>query len=105
MGASTLQARTVVGVHGAGLTNLAWCAPGTGVLEIISSAHPMPHFRTLADAQGLRYGCVVGESIPPPDGVRMAAQLLDVRVDATAFAAALEAIVALESAECGPLPG
>jgi capsular polysaccharide biosynthesis protein len=56
------RAELVAGPHGAALSNLAFCAPGTGVLEIVPSDHRYPHYYTLSCAAGLRYGCLQAPS-------------------------------------------
>jgi len=48
-------ARVVVGGHGAGLTNLAFCRAGTTVLELIQSTYPTVFMNRVAQAKGLRY--------------------------------------------------
>lgn len=55
-------ADVVVGAHGAALANLAFCKPGTQVLELIPSAQAYPHYFTLSVAAGLTYDCVIGLS-------------------------------------------
>lgn len=50
----------VVGLHGAALTNLVFCQPGTRVLEILSSDQAYPYFYTVAVHGGLIYDCVIG---------------------------------------------
>jgi len=49
------RARTVVGAHGAGLANLAFCAPGTRVLEIITPGRKLDCYARLAHLAGLGY--------------------------------------------------
>jgi hypothetical protein len=49
------NARVVVGGHGAGLTNLAFCQPGTVVLELLQAAYPALYMNRIAQAKGLRY--------------------------------------------------
>ncbi len=56
------EAEIVVGPMGAGLSNLAFCRPGTRVLELIPSDHDYPYFYTLSEAAELRYGCLMGRS-------------------------------------------
>ncbi len=50
------SASIVVGVHGAGLTNLGFCRPGTPVLEMMPDGYLNPCMAMLAQAQGLEYG-------------------------------------------------
>lgn len=57
------SAELVVGAHGAGLTNIAFCRPGTKVLEIVPSDHVYPYFYTLAESAQLDYSYLVGKSI------------------------------------------
>jgi hypothetical protein len=56
-------AAMVVGPHGAGLTNLAFCQPGTKVLELIPSDHVHPYYYTLSESGGLDYSYMVGRSL------------------------------------------
>jgi hypothetical protein len=55
-------AQAVIGAHGAGLTNLAFCQPSTRVLELIPSDHVYPYYYTLSDSASLEYSYLVGES-------------------------------------------
>lgn len=61
------EASHVVGVHGAGLTNLVFCRPGTRVLEILPSDNAYHHnafyYYTLCASGGMPYGAVVGKSL------------------------------------------
>jgi hypothetical protein len=65
-----LMAETAILVapHGAGLTNMMFCAPGAHVVEIADTAYPNPNFYALASAMGLNYWLVpakgVGEGHP-----------------------------------------
>src|SRR5262249_38563514 len=47
------SAELVVGAHGAGLTNIAFCLPGTKILELVPSDHVYPYYYTLAEAAEL----------------------------------------------------
>jgi len=65
-------ARFVVGGHGAGLTNVAFCGPGTTVLELIQSTYPTVFMNRVALAKGLRYHaecfeCVAGGDVNQRD--------------------------------------
>ena len=62
------QATTLIGQHGAGLTNMIWMSPGSHVIE---SLPPMPDdakgiFRTLARTLDLHYTVVPQHSVHAP---------------------------------------
>ncbi len=48
-------ARAVIGPHGAGLSNVAFCEPGTILYEFIPEHYTNPCFARLAQATGLHY--------------------------------------------------
>ena len=54
------SAEVVVGAHGAALTNLVFCRPGTPVVELFSPAYVNPCYRDLCVAAGLRHAAVIG---------------------------------------------
>ena len=54
------SAGMVVGVHGAALTNLVFCYPGTRVVELFSPAYVNPCYRDLCVAAELRHSAVIG---------------------------------------------
>lgn len=60
------SARVVVGLHGAGLTNVLFCAPGARVVEILPDAWPNPCFAHLAAVAGLTYDAVRATRVPGP---------------------------------------
>lgn len=49
------SAQAVVAPHGAGLTNIMFCAEGTHIVEIASPDFPNPNFYAVAAAMGQRY--------------------------------------------------
>ncbi len=55
------DATAVISPHGAELTNLVYCRPGTGVLEILSPYYLNPCFRLLSGMTGLRHTALVGD--------------------------------------------
>ena len=55
-------ASVVVGPHGAAMADLAFCRPGTSVLELIPEDHLMPYWYTLSEAGGLRYGYLIADA-------------------------------------------
>ena len=56
------EAEIVVGAHGAGLADIAFCQPGTKILELIPSDHVRPYWYTLSEAADLEYSYLVGPS-------------------------------------------
>lgn len=86
------QADVVVGAHGAGLANLAFCKPGTQVLELLPSAQAFPHYYTLAVVGGLPYSCLIGPSDhehEPHHPMQPRNSAHPFTIDATDFAASL----------------
>ena len=57
------EAAVLCGPHGAGLTNMVFCPPGTDVVEIADLSFPNPNFYALATAVGHRYWLVEGTGI------------------------------------------
>jgi hypothetical protein len=55
-------AGVVLGLHGAGLTNILFCRPNSVVLEILEPKTSRPHYWMMARALGHTYDCVVGDS-------------------------------------------
>ena len=55
------SADVVVGAHGAALTNLVFCRPGTRVVELFSPAYVNPCYRDLCVAAELRHATVIGD--------------------------------------------
>ena len=51
--------------HGAGLTNMIFCAPGTHVVEIADTGYPNPNFYALASAMGHPYWLIDAEGVGP----------------------------------------
>ncbi|MEJ0048067.1 MAG: glycosyltransferase family 61 protein [Rhodospirillales bacterium] len=61
-------AEVIVAPHGAELTNLGFCRPGTQIIELLMDAYCNWCFRNLAGLLRLRYDCVVGLAQRPwPD--------------------------------------
>lgn len=55
------RAECLVAPHGAGLTNMMFCAEGTKIVEIASLGFPNPNFYALAAAMGLSYHLLPAE--------------------------------------------
>ena len=88
------EAAVVVGAHGAALANLAWCRPGTKILELFPSDHIHPYYYSLADSAGLEYSCLVGRSLVERAPGAQGPSWSDFHVDEVEFAAAMAAITA-----------
>jgi hypothetical protein len=56
------EADAVAAPHGAGLTNVMFCPPGTPVLEIADLSFPNPNFYAVASAMGHPYWIVPGQT-------------------------------------------
>ncbi len=59
------QARIVIGLHGAGLTNVAWCPPGARLLEIFPSESIPSYYWVLASQAGVDYYYLLSLNSPP----------------------------------------
>lgn len=55
------EARAVVASHGAGLTNLTWCRPGTKVVELFAAEYVNVCYWNISRMLGLEYACALGE--------------------------------------------
>lgn len=59
--ATFASAEAVVAPHGAGLSNLVYCSPGTPVIELFSPHYLVTCYWNLASDNDLRYGFILGE--------------------------------------------
>lgn len=87
-------AEIVVGLSGAGLADLAFCCPGTRVLELIPSDHVYPYYFTLSNAAGLDYAYLVCESEKLRDLKSWGPSPSDVNVDLRQLEIALGTMLA-----------
>jgi len=85
------ETRILLAPHGAGLTNMMFCQPGSHVVEIADPAYPNPNFYALAAAMGLNYWMVGGRLVPEA-GRRQLDQ--DLRVDPARVLAVVEELEA-----------
>ncbi|HLP78489.1 MAG TPA: glycosyltransferase family 61 protein [Candidatus Paceibacterota bacterium] len=82
------NAEAIVGVHGAGFVNLAFCSPGTKVLEIFTPGLKPQMYAHLSGQLGLSYVGLV--PVAAGDLVHVPPELRDVTVTATELDSALE---------------
>jgi tetratricopeptide (TPR) repeat protein len=71
------RAEAVIGIHGAGLTNLAFCQPGTVVIEIFPTNAVLPYFWSLAQVVGLNYFPLLAATCDPALVALLASPELD----------------------------
>jgi len=76
------SARVVVAVHGASLSNLLFCQPGTLVIEIFPANQIKSTFCWLALRLGLRYRAVVGFSVDEDNAFWVKVPLVVAEVEA-----------------------
>ncbi|MWV44483.1 DUF563 domain-containing protein [Paenibacillus sp. HJL G12] len=73
------SARVIVAAHGAGLSNLAFCQPGTKVIEVFHPGHIMPVYWMISNHNELDYYLMHGHE-QPAEGIDFAG-LEDIRID------------------------
>lgn len=79
------ETAVLVAPHGAGLTNMMFCPPGTHVVEIANLGFPNPNFYALASAMGHHYWLVSASAIGDVHPLRK-----DLRVEPDALQAVLD---------------
>jgi Glycosyltransferase 61 len=52
------NARIIIAPHGAALSNLLWCLPGSTVIECFADGYCPEYYENLASFSGLHYSCV-----------------------------------------------
>lgn len=63
------RTKVIISPHGAGLTNLVFCSPGTTVIEIFSPNYVNVCYYSLCQQIGLNYYYLIGEGKQPDRGV------------------------------------
>ena len=72
------RATHVAGPHDAGLTNIAFCAPGATVIELFSPDHLDPAYVELGAVAGVDHLCAIGERCAVPGAKRAFSVPIDV---------------------------
>ncbi|WP_339248143.1 glycosyltransferase family 61 protein [Paenibacillus sp. FSL F4-0243] len=60
------SAKVIMGAHGAGLANLAFCQSGTQVIEIVHEQHVVPTYWMISNHNALDYYLMYGQGWPDP---------------------------------------
>ena len=55
------NAKTIIGAHGAALTNIVFCREKTNIIEIIPSSHPSQKCKRLSSILNLKYFRLITE--------------------------------------------
>ena len=84
------HARCVVGVHGAGLTNIIWTPPGADILELLPGELDDAGYRFLSGLAGHRHHAILCRQFLHPHGPAYA----DIEVDMPVLSSALSDILA-----------
>lgn len=87
------NAEMIVAPHGAALSHLAFCDPGTALLEIFSPLYVHPCYWQLSYKAGINYFYLFGEGVFPPDYVDVH-QDPDILVDISKVEASLKTMIA-----------
>ncbi len=90
------DAEVIVALHGAALTNLLWCKPGTRVIECFPEHYHPPYYRNLSVECGIDYNALPAEA-PPAD--HWSAVSEDITVDLTELERLLDRMKANEPTE------
>ena len=85
-------AEAIIGSHGAGLANLAFCKPGTRVLELVPSDHVLPYYYTVSESMRLEYHALMGRSLGSRPSGSFGPSPFDFFVDPEEFRTALIAM-------------
>ncbi len=86
------SAEIVVGAHGAGLANVAFCSPGATVIELVSPRWlNTTYWRLCSQLDGVDHRCLVGRGRAPRD-LRQYDVNADIEVDVRALCDTLRAI-------------
>lgn len=91
------QADAVIGPHGAGMTDIVFCRPGTKILELIPSDHIYEYFYTIADSADLDYSYLVGKSNKVRSPEEKGPSSSDFYIDPIEFKMAIEQFMVRES--------
>lgn len=84
------SAKVVVAPHGAGLSNVIFCSPGTKIIEIFSPSYLNVMYWCLSNQMGLEYYYIMGKGQVLPDYVESVALEEDIIADLEALSRILK---------------
>jgi capsular polysaccharide biosynthesis protein len=87
------EASIIVAPHGGALSDIAFCAPGTKLLELIPSDHVFPYYYTLAEAGRLEYSYILCESLVTRRAGTFGPSLSDFKVDEQLLGDAVKSLI------------
>ena len=71
------SADAIAGVHGSGFANVAFCSPGTRVVDILAPKHLDPYYWILSNLTGAVYGYIFGEGERLPEETDLVRNKID----------------------------
>jgi capsular polysaccharide biosynthesis protein len=71
------HADSIISVHGSGFANLAFCSPGTKVVDILAPKHLDPYYWILANLTRSTYAYIFGEGQRLPEGTDLVRNKID----------------------------
>ncbi|MEZ4774403.1 MAG: glycosyltransferase family 61 protein [Bacteroidia bacterium] len=83
-------AEAIIAPHGAGLTHLSFCKPGTKIIEFFSPLYVNACFYSLASVVNLDYYYLLGEGKSPKEGVDLEINIADIELDIAKLKATVE---------------
>ncbi|MDX2246615.1 MAG: glycosyltransferase family 61 protein [Bacteroidia bacterium] len=83
-------AEAIIAPHGAGLTHLSFCKPGTKIIEFFSPLYVNACFYSLASVVNLDYYYLIGEGKSPKEGVDLEINIADIELDVAKLKATVE---------------
>lgn len=87
------QAKVILTPHGAGLSGLVYCEPGTQVLEFYHPQYVNACFYALCNTMEIDYSYFIGKGKAPKEGVDLAMNMADITVDVEKLEKAIKAIL------------
>lgn len=87
------SAELIVAPHGAGITNVVFCSPGTKIIELLHPSYVNTcYWKLCSQVEGVEYFYVLAKGKPPPFAHDVRAVSADLDVEIAALEAALRAV-------------